>query len=127
MKNVINKTNLVSVFDEYQPVAPEVNRAEMDKEFPILKDCIFSSRPDWNYSLDTIKHYLNAFKNVYNDMADDELSDTTRRTTLICLKICVSSTMYETKANISRPATAHSFPQHVCWSGSFLAVHSSTP
>ena len=73
LKNVINKTNLVSVFDEYQPVSPEVNRAELDREFPILQDCIFNGRPDWNYSLDTIKHYLNAFKDVYNDMADDEL------------------------------------------------------
>lgn len=73
LKNVINKTNLVSYFDGFKPVASEVNRAVMDKEFPILNDCIFSSRPDWNYSLESIKHYLEAFKNVYNDMTDEEL------------------------------------------------------
>lgn len=73
LKNVINNSNVVNYFDGFKPVSPEVNRAVMDKEFPILKDCIFYSRPDWNYSLDTIKAYLEAFKNVYNDMADDEL------------------------------------------------------
>lgn len=73
LKNVINNSIVVSYFDDFKPVAPEVNRAMMDKEFPILKDCIFNARPDWNYSLDTIKHYLDAFKNVYNDMTDDEL------------------------------------------------------
>lgn len=73
LKNVINKTNLVSCFDGFKPVASEVNRVVMDKEFPILNDCIFSSRPDWNYSLESIKHYLEAFKNVYNDMTDEEL------------------------------------------------------
>lgn len=72
LKNVINNSNVVNYFDDFKPVASEVNRAVMDKEFPILKDCIFNSRPDWNYSLDTIKAYLDAFKNVYNDMADDE-------------------------------------------------------
>lgn len=76
MKNVINNSNVVNYFNDFKPVSlvsPEVNRDVMDKEFPILKDCIFSSRPDWNYSLDTIKAYLEVFKNVYNDMADDEL------------------------------------------------------
>jgi hypothetical protein len=73
LKNVINSSIVVSYFDDFKPVAPEVNRKVMDKEFPILHDCIFNSRPDWNYSLDTIKHYLEAFKNVYNDMTDDEL------------------------------------------------------
>ena len=77
LKNVINKTFIVDCKDEYQPVFPkvnsDVNRAEMDKEFPILNDCIFSSRPDWNYSLETIKQYLDAFNNVYYDMDDEEL------------------------------------------------------
>lgn len=73
LTSVINKTFIVSCYAEFQPVAPDVNRAELDREFPILNDCIFSSRPDWNYSLESIKHYLEAFKNVYNDMADDEL------------------------------------------------------
>lgn len=77
LKNVINKTFIVDCKDEYQPVFPkvnsDVNRAVMDKEFPILNDCIFSSRPDWNYSLETIKQYLDAFNNLYYDMDDDEL------------------------------------------------------
>lgn len=73
LTSVINKTFIVSCYDNYQPVAPEVNRAELDKEFPILNDCIFGGRPDWNYSLESIKHYLDAFKTVYNDMAVDEL------------------------------------------------------
>lgn len=76
LKNVINNSNVVNYFNDFKPVSLvslEVNRDVMDKEFPILKDCIFSSRPDWNYSLDTIEAYLEVFKNVYNDMADDEL------------------------------------------------------
>ena len=73
LKNVINNSIVVSDFDDFKPVAPEVNRDVMDKEFPILKDCIFNGRPDWNYSLETIKHYLDAFNNVYYDMDDEEL------------------------------------------------------
>ena len=73
LTTVINKTNTDSFFPDFKPVAPDVNRAEMDKQFPILNDCIFNSRPDWNYSLDSIQHYLNSFKTVYKDMADDEL------------------------------------------------------
>ena len=73
LKNVINKTFIVPSVYAPVKVNSDVNRAEMDKEFPILNDCIFSSRPDWNYSLDTIKQYLDAFNNVYYDMDDEEL------------------------------------------------------